>query len=123
MIDISAETIAILDVARLQALVGLLEGGAVVCYSAPRPAPGGAPSEPLLARIPFAAGVGTIAGGMLIIASPIEGQVVQSGAIAWARVESGAGAWVADCNAADLELDRAEVIAGGFVRLLEASFA
>ena len=123
MIAVSAELLAILDVARLLALAQQLEGGGVVCYPAPRPEAGGLPAWPPIARIPFAAGVGAITDGALVITAPIEGQVTQSGDIAWARVESGAGAWVADCDAADLQLDRTTVLAGAFVRLLEARFA
>lgn len=123
MIVVSADLLAALDVARLQALAQRLEGGAVVCYPAPRPEAGGSPAWPPIARIPFSSGVGTIAGGALEITAPIEGQVMQSGNIAWARVESGAGAWVADCAAADLALDRTAVLAGAFVSLLEARFA
>ena len=123
MIVISAELIATLDVVRLQALAQRLEGGGVVCYPAPRPEAGEAPAWPPIARISFAAGVGTIANGVLELTTPIEGQVMQSGDISWARVESGGGAWVADCDAADLLFDRTTVLAGAFVRLLEARFA
>lgn len=123
MIVVSADLLADLDTARLQALAQRLEGGAVVCYPAPRPEAGGAPAWPAITRIPFSSGVGMVANGALQITTPIEGQVMQSGAIAWARVESGAGAWVADCDAADLELDRTSVLAGAFVSLLEARFA
>lgn len=123
MIVVSADLLADLTTARLQALAAQLEGGAVVCYPAPRPEAGGAPAWPPVARIPFAPGVGTIAAGALAVTTPIEGQVQQSGNIAWARVESGAGAWVADLDAADLQLDRTTVLAGAFVALLEARFA
>lgn len=123
MIVISAELLADLDAVRLQALAQRLEGGAVVCYPAPRPEAGGSAAWPAIARIPFASGVGVLAGGALEIAAPIEGQVMQSGNIAWARIETGAGAWVGDCDAADLELDRTAVLAGAFVTLSSARFA
>lgn len=122
-VEISPDLLAAQHVARLQALAQLLAGGAVVCYPAPRPQAGGAASWPALARIPFAQGVGTIADGALSIIAPIEGQVIQSGEIAWARVETAGGVWLFDCNASDLQLDRTVVLAGAFVRLLEAHFA
>lgn len=118
----SPDLLTALNVARLDALAQRLAGGAVVCYPAPRPPDGGAAAWPPIARIPFAQGVGEIGGGALVITAPIEGQVAQSGAIAWARIETSAGVWLFDCDAADLQLDRTAVLAGAFVRLLEARF-
>lgn len=122
-VEISPDLLAAQHAARLQALVQILAGGAVACYPAPRPPAGGSSPWPALARIPFAQGVGTIADGALSIITPIEGQVIQSGEIAWARVETAGGVWLFDCDATDLKLDRNVVLAGAFVRLLEARFA
>ena len=123
MIVVSADIIDAIDAARLEALAQQLGGGAVVCYPGEKPSAGGMPPAGPVARIPFAVGVGVVGSGALQITAPIEGQVVQSATITWARIETGAGAWVADCDAADLELDRTDVIVGGFVRLMEMAFS
>lgn len=124
MIVVSADIIDVIDAARLESLAQQLAGGAVVCYPGGRPnTAGGIPLAGPVARIPFAPGVGTVVSKALQITAPIEGQVIQSAAITWARIETGAGAWVADCDAADLQLDRTDVIVGGFVRLLETAFS
>lgn len=121
-VDVSPDLLDALQVARLEALAQRLAGGAVVCYPAPRPSAGAAAAGLAIARIPFAQGVGAIAEGALVITAPIEGQVEQSGDIAWARIESAGGVWQFDFDAADLQLDRTAVLAGAFVRLLEARF-
>lgn len=121
-VDVSPDLIDGLHVDSLEALARRLAGGAVVCYPAPRPPAGGVAAGPAIARIPFAQGVGTVAEGALVVTAPIEGQVEQSGDIAWARVENAAGVWQFDMDAADLNLDRTTVLAGAFVRLLEARF-
>ena len=118
MIEISQAFLDTLATARAEAAAALLAGGAVVCYPAPRPAAGGAPQGPALARIPFEPGVGTPSPAGLAITAPIAGQCVASGDIAWARIETSAGAWLVDLDAADLHLDRTAVQAGAFVRLL-----
>ncbi len=122
-VDVSPDLLAELDADRLAALAQRLAGGAVVCYPAPRPSAGGMPAGPSIARIPFSHDVGTVVDGTLAITAPIEGQVEQSGDIAWCRIESAAGVWRFDLDAADLNFDRTAVLAGAFVRLLEARFA
>lgn len=118
MIELSQAFLDGLAIARHEAVAAMLAGGAVVCYPAPRPPAGGLASGPAIARIPFAPGVGTAGLLGLTLTSPIEGQCAASGDIAWLRIESGAGAWLMDCDAADMHLDRTAVRAGAFVRLM-----
>ena len=47
----SPDLLAALNVARLEALLQRLAGGAVVCYPAPRPPDGGAAAWPPIARM------------------------------------------------------------------------
>ena len=70
-------------------------------------------------RIPFSVGVGTVTPAGLTLDAPIEGQCLSAGNIAWGRVETATGQWVADFDAADLALDRTAILPGAFVRLLE----
>lgn len=121
-VDVSPDLLDELQVDRLEALARRLAGGAVACYPAPRPAAGGLPAGPRIARILFSHDVGAVVDGALVITAPIEGQVEQSGDIAWARIESADGVWRFDLDAADLALDRTAVLAGAFVRILEARF-
>ena len=118
MIEISLGLLDALAVARAEAVAALLAGGAVVCYPAPRPVAGSLPSGPAIARIPFAPGVGTAGPLGLTLTAPVEGQCAASGDIAWLRIESGTGAWLMDCDAIDMHLDRTAVRAGAFVRLM-----
>lgn len=122
-IEISPVLLEAQQIARYQAIAGALAGGALVCYPAPRPAPGGVPAWPAIVRVPFAPGVGSVGAGGLDITAPVEGQVTQSGVIAWGRFETSAGTWLLDCDVVDLQLDATTVLSGAFVRLLEARFA
>lgn len=122
-IEMSPTLLEAQQIARYQAIADVLAGGALVCYPAPRPAPGGAPAWPAIVRVPFAPGVGSVGAGGLDITAPVEGQVTQSGVIAWGRFETAAGAWLLDCDVVDLQLDATTVLSGAFVRLLEARFA
>ena len=107
---------------RLEATRQLLAGGAVVCHAAPRP-PAGEPNPyPAITRIPFAVGVGAVADGALTLTTPIEGQCLQAGVIAWCRIETAGGAWLCDFDAADLDLDVTAVMPGAFVRLMSGVF-
>jgi len=107
---------------RLEATRQLLAGGAVVCHAAPRPASGEPNPYPAIPRIPFALGGGTVADGMLTLTAPIEGQCLPAGVIAWCRIETAAGVWLCDFDAADLDLDVTAVLPGAFVRLMSGVF-
>lgn len=107
---------------RLEATRQLLSGGAVVCHAAPRPADGDPNPYPAITRIPFAVGVGTVADGALTLTTPIEGQCLQAGVIAWCRIETADGAWLCDFDATDLDLDVTAVMPGAFVRLMSGVF-
>ena len=118
-IDLSPELLAVQAAGRFEATRQLLIGGALVCHAAPRPDPGAPASYPAIVRIPFSAGVGTVTPAGLALDAPIEGQCLSAGNIAWGRVETAAGQWVADFDAADLALDQTAILPGAFVRLLE----
>lgn len=107
---------------RFEATRQLLIGGALVCHAAPRPDPGAPAPYPAIVRIPFSVGVGTVTPAGLALDAPIEGQCLSAGNIAWGRVETAGGRWVADFDAADLALDRTAILPGAFVRLLEGTF-
>lgn len=108
--------------ARMEATRQLLEGGFVVCHAAPRVAPGDMPAAAGLARIPLSARAGLILDDALQLDVPIEGQCLQAGVIAWARIETAGGDWVLDCDAADLDLDAVQIYPGAFVKLLSGTF-
>lgn len=108
--------------ARLEATRQLLSGGAVVCYAAPRPADGEPNAYPAITRIPFAVGVGIVSDGALTLTTPIEGQCMQAGVIAWCRIETAGGTWLCDFDATDLDLDVTAVMPGAFVRLMSGVF-
>lgn len=121
-VALSPELLAVQAAGRFEATRQLLIGGALVCHAAPRPDPGNPAPYPAIVRIPFSAGVGTVTPAGLALDAPIEGQCLSAGNIAWCRVETAAGRWVADFNAADLALDVTSVLPGAFVRLLEGTF-
>lgn len=121
-VALSPELLDAQAVGRLEATRQLLVGGAMVCHAAPRPSAGAPPSYPAVVRIPFAPGVGVIDGSALAITAPIEGQSLQAGVIAWCRIETATGGWLADMDAADVALDVTTVLPGAFVRLLSGAF-
>ena len=71
--------------------------------------------------IAFAGGPFRLAGA-LILTTPIEGQCLQAGVIAWCRIETAGGTWLCDFDAADLDLDVTAVMPGAFVRLMSGVF-
>ena len=118
-VALSPELLDVQASGRFEATRQLLIGGALVCHAAPRPGPGDPAPYPAIVRIPFSAGVGTVTPAGLALDAPIEGQCLSAGNIAWGRVETAAGQWVADFDAADLALDQTAILPGAFVRLLE----
>lgn len=113
------------------ALLNLAPGPALILlYAGPRPAPGEAPAGALLATLALAAVAGTIdaTAGQIVLAVPIEAQVVAGGEAAWARVIDGAGAWWSDASVSvvgeggEIQLEAATLYAGGLVRLISAVF-
>lgn len=118
-VALSPELLAVQASGRFEATRQLLIGGALVCHAAPRPGPGDPAPYPAIVRIPFSVGVGTVTPAGLALDAPIEGQCLSAGNIAWGRVETAAGQWVADFDAADLALDQTAILPGAFVRLLE----
>jgi hypothetical protein len=121
-VSLSPTLLAVQAAARMEATRQLLAGGFVACMPAPRPADGDEALYPALARIQFSARVGLILDDALQIDAPIEGQCMQAGLIAWARIETADGAWVLDCDAADLNLDITQIYPGAFVKLLSGVF-
>ncbi|MFZ6675371.1 hypothetical protein [Undibacterium sp. Xuan67W] len=107
--------------------------GKMLCYAAPRPTAGGTPSAPALCTFLFTDPCGTVdASGLhLTVAAPA--QVVTGGDIDWCRIVDGDGNYCNDGNVrmpsdvdaatADYLVDRANVLAGGFVVLVSALIA
>lgn len=121
-VSLSAALVAAQTLGRYEATRQLLIGGALVCHAGTRPEPGEPAAYPAVARIPFAAEVGAVSLAGLALTVPVEGQCLQAGNITWGRIETAAGEWVADFDAADLALDVTSVLPGAFVRLIEGSF-
>lgn len=121
-VSLSPELLAVQTLARYEATRLHLAGGALVCHGGTRPAEGSPAPYPPVVRIPFAADVGTVTPAGLVVTTPIEGQCLTAGLITWGRVETAAGAWVADFDAADLALDVTAVLPGAFVRLLSGAW-
>lgn len=121
-VSLSPTLLAVQAAARMEATRQLLAGGFVACMPAPRPPDGGEALYPALARIPLSARAGLILDDALQLDAPIEGQCVHAGVIAWARIETAGGAWLLDCDAADLDLDASQIYPGAFVKLLSAVF-
>lgn len=109
-------------IGRFEATRRLLTGGALVCHAGARPAPGAPAMYPAVVRIPFAPGVGAVTPAGLTLDTPIEGQCLSAGNIAWGRIETADGTWIADFDAGDLDLDVTAVLPGAFVRLMGGVF-
>lgn len=124
MIRISAE----LNDARLHSVVAFLSGGVesarVHVYDGARPALGAVPAGQLLATIPFAQPIGTVADGGLTLAPTVEALIAATGQASWARVVNGHGALAWDCDVSDLNgdgelrLPSTTLYAGGYTRIV-----
>ncbi|MGY8903706.1 MAG: hypothetical protein ACKVIH_04065 [Burkholderiales bacterium] len=120
---------------------GLLErldshASAATCalYQGTRPPAGQDPASPtdLLATLVLAKPSGSVnSSGTFTLATSADGQLVRSGAPTWARLRTGNGSFVLDCDArllADAETGQEIVIAatallaGAFVRLGSGTF-
>jgi hypothetical protein len=79
-------------------LQALGTGGKAILYAGARPAPGGtAPAA--LGQVLFADIPGEIDAGALVLAPGPVAVALGNGAPTWARVLSGSGAWLFDCDA------------------------
>lgn len=114
---------------RLEAMLPVLAGGAIDCYTLPRPAAGGASgSAVLIGTVPLATPAGAVAVPALSLVVPVEGQAVAAGDIAWCRLHTSDGAWLLDGDAgpggseAALRFDRLNMYPGAFIRLIGGTF-
>ena len=102
--------------------------GHLKLYSGPQPAAGNPiTTETLLADISQAIPSGTVANGVLTLATPIEdSNLPDSGTIIWGRLVDGNETWIADLDVgaegsgAALELAGVIVYQGGIVRITAA---
>lgn len=107
--------------ALLSGLRTSFEGGTVSYYTGPKPIPGGATTL-LLARSTIA-GMPSPVDGVLSLPDGFESQRFAPGAVAWARFEDSAGAWLIDVGVgvtgggAPIELESLTGYAGGFIKL------
>jgi hypothetical protein len=91
---------AALSAAFMAALNQALGAGAkAVLYASARPAPGAAPGGSPVGQVLFADVAGTVTGGALVLAPGPVAVALASAAPVWARVLSGSGAWLFDCDA------------------------
>ena len=124
MIEISTH----LNDYRLQGVVAFLalgiEPARGLIYAGARPAFGEAPHGPLLASIALATPLGTIAGGVLELASTGEALILVTGNATWVRILNGHGALAWDCDVSDeegsgeLRLPSTQLYAGGYTRIV-----
>lgn len=124
MIAISSE----LNEFRLNAVIGFLAGGAenarAEIYDGVRPALGGTPAGNLLASIVLMEPLGTVANGLLSVATTNEVMIGNTGQATWARIVNGNGALAWDCDVSDLNgtgelrLPSTTLYAGGYTRIV-----
>lgn len=94
-------------------------------YGGERPGAGEEAVSPLVV-IGLLKPCGVITGGALVLASPPEQLVVETGVATWARLVAGDGAWALDCpvsdiaGAAPVRLSDVQLYAGGYTRLVSA---
>lgn len=118
--------------ARLQGVVDfLLQGSAPAAawiYAGTRPALGGTPSGELLVTIPFAAPVGTITAGVLVVTETNDAMCIATGTATWARIVNGAASPGFDCSVSDLlgdgdiKLDSVALFLGGQARIISGTW-
>jgi hypothetical protein len=113
---------------RLNAVIAFLSGGAenarAEIYDGVRPALGGTPAGNLLASIVLMEPLGTVANGLLSVATTNEVMIGNTGQATWARIVNGNGALAWDCDVSDLNgtgelrLPSTTLYAGGYTRIV-----
>jgi len=113
---------------RLKTVIGFLSGGAenarAEIYDGVRPALGGTPAGNLLASIVLMKPLGTVANGLLSVATTNEVMIGNTGQATWARIVNGNGALAWDCDVSDLNgtgelrLPSTTLYAGGYTRIV-----
>lgn len=124
MIQISNE----LNAYRLNGVIAFLSAGAdnarAEIYDGVRPALGGVPSGNLLASVVLMEPLGTVADGLLTVATTNEVMIGTTGQATWARIVNGNGALAWDCDVSDLNgtgelrLPSTTLYAGGYTRIV-----
>lgn len=117
---------------RLQAITTYLDsgstGGVLKVYSGTQPTGGGSPTGDLLATLIFPKpSLDNVASGVMTVKPPASDTADASGTATWVRLETSAGAWVADLNAgaagsgASCIFDTTSVYTGGTVSAVSIS--
>jgi len=120
----------------LQGVLDLLDSAAPISaymqiYTASKPAtPGEAiSSQTLIGTVPLQSPAGTVTGGKLVLATPIEeDNAPASGEVAWGRLFDGTDTWVADFDigltgsGATFELNFLSIYQGGIIRINYGEF-
>lgn len=98
--------------------------GQLKIYSGTQPAEGGTPTGTLLATLTFPKpSADSFSSGVLVLHEPAPELAVADGLATWARLQDGAGNWIADCSAGAtgsghpviIIADTADIYAGGTV--------
>lgn len=98
--------------------------GKLKIYAGTQPSAGGSPSGALLVTLTFPdPSADTYSSGVLALHEPTANNAVADGLATWARLEDGAGTWVADCTCGAtgsgqpviINASTADIYAGGLV--------
>ena len=102
-------------------------GATIEIYDGERPPPGGSVTN-LLVTFTLTKPCGTVASNTLPVTAAAIPLAVRDGTATWYRAKTAAGAWAGDgwvsdlAGSGEIKLDTTDILAGGSVRLVSATF-
>jgi hypothetical protein len=132
-LTISTRQKQLVSTARMADIDSAATPGKIKFYPSPRPASGDTTAASLIATMLFSDPCGTVDASGLHLTSAAPAQVINGGVIRWCRVTDGDDNFVwdgdvrmstdGDVAIADIVIDVANVLVGGFVTLVSATVA